>query len=130
VEDVSKNRIRLLIVDDNALLRSVLIQDFDLRDDFEVIGEAEDGQQAIDLAERLSPDVILMDLVMPSVNGAEATAAIHQRHPNIVIFILTSGTEPKLIDQALQAGAKGYLTKSVQVDKIVENIRKLYKERR
>jgi DNA-binding NarL/FixJ family response regulator len=128
VVNTSIKPIRILVVDDNSLLRFALIEDFNLRDDFEVVGEAEHGQQAIELAERLAPDVILLDLVMPTMNGVEATAAINERYPDLPILVLTSGTEPELIDQALEAGAKTYLTKSIHVDMLVDTIRRLYKE--
>ena len=119
-------RIRVLIVDDNDTLRFALGQVFKLTEDLEVVGEASDGQQAIELTHQLLPDVILMDLIMPRMNGVEATAAIHQHYPQITILVLTSGTEPELIDQALAAGAKSYLLKQINNDEIPQAIRKIW----
>lgn len=118
--------IRVLIVDDHDVVRFALKVGLSVTEGIEVVGEAANGQEAVEAARRWQPDVILMDLLMPRMTGVEATTAIHQQYPQIAIVILTSGTEPELIDQALDAGAKAYLLKQVGGSEIVQAIHQAY----
>jgi NarL family two-component system response regulator LiaR len=114
--------IRVLIVDDHGMVRKGLIAYLKNRQDLEVVGEARDGREAFDLCERLQPDVILMDLVMPELGGVAATRNIHQRWPEVQILALTSFQDRELVQDALQAGAIGYLLKNVSGDELAEAI--------
>lgn len=114
--------IRLVIVDDHEAVRRSLHMVMETYDDIEVIGEAANGQQAIDLCERLQPDLVLMDLLMPVMDGVTATRIIRQRFPNIRVLILTSGIDPDMIKAAITAGAQGYLEKQVNIDALTKAI--------
>ena len=119
--------IRLLIADDHPIVRQGLATLLIPRNGVEVIGEAENGRQAIDLARELQPDVILMDVVMPDMTGIEATAEIKTENPDARILILTSfSTEDKLVS-AIKAGALGYLLKDAQPDDLFHAIRSVYR---
>jgi NarL family two-component system response regulator LiaR len=117
------NPIRVLIVDDHSMVRTGLATFIRIKPDLEVVGEARDGQQAIRLCEQLEPDVILMDLVMPRMDGVAATRAICERWPHVQILALTSFKDKDMVQDALRAGAIGYLLKDVSVDALAEAIR-------
>jgi DNA-binding NarL/FixJ family response regulator len=118
--------IRILVVDDHDTLRLSLVLLLQTYDEFEVVGEASDGEQAIQLSGRLHPDVILMDLLMPTVDGVAAIKAIHRRAPDIVILVLTSTIQHSLIIDALNAGAAGYLLKNTGGDELVSAIHNVH----
>jgi NarL family two-component system response regulator LiaR len=118
--------IRVLIVDDHAMVRKGLISFLKNEPALELVGEARDGREAIETCEQLKPDVILMDLIMPELGGVAATRTIHQRWPNVRVIALTSFQEKELVQDALQAGAIGYLLKNVSGDELVEAIRKAH----
>ncbi|GIK37398.1 MAG: DNA-binding response regulator [Chloroflexota bacterium] len=115
--------IRVMIVDDHAVVRGGLKFFLLGFDDLELAGEAEDGEEALRLCDQIHPDVILMDMVMPGMDGATATQAIRQRHPQVQVIALTSFKEQDLVQRALQAGAIGYLLKDVQALELAEAIR-------
>ena len=115
--------IKVLIVDDHQVVRQGLRTFLSLHDDIEIVGEANDGQAAIELTTQLAPDVILMDLVMPRLDGIAATRRIHESQPGVQIIALTSFTEDDKIIPAIQAGAASYLLKDVSADVLVEAIR-------
>jgi DNA-binding NarL/FixJ family response regulator len=115
--------IRLLLVDDQALFRQGLRGLLQLEADFEIVGEAENGQQAIELVAQLQPDVVLMDVRMPVCNGVEATRAIHQRYPWVRILVLTTFDEDEYVWPSLQAGALGYLLKSTSAKQVAAAVR-------
>lgn len=115
--------IRILIVDDHAVVRSGLSDFIMVFDDFELIGEADGGRQAVDKCTALKPDVVLMDMVMPDMDGATATRAILLTEPQIRIIVLTSFREEELINAALDAGAIGYLLKNVTAEELATAIR-------
>ncbi len=115
--------IRVLIVDDHEVVRKGLRIFLSLHDDIELVGEAADGQAAVELTAQLAPDVILMDLVMPRLDGITATKRIHELQPSVQIIALTSFTEDDKIIPAIQAGATSYLLKDVTADLLVEAIR-------
>jgi DNA-binding NarL/FixJ family response regulator len=103
--------IRVLVADDQAIVRDGLVTVLSLLDDIEIVGEAADGQDAVRLARELRPDVILMDLRMPVLDGAAATAAILADRPTTAVLVLTTYADDASIVGALRAGARGYLTK-------------------
>jgi DNA-binding NarL/FixJ family response regulator len=114
---------RVLVVDDNDSLRKRLVPLFDTYDDLEMVGEAANGQEAVDMCERLQPDVILMDLNMPVMDGVAATRIISQKYPHIYVIIFTLSSGIKRIMDAIRAGAKGYIRKNVPIAEIVLAIR-------
>lgn len=103
--------IRVLVADDQAIVRDGLVTVLDLLDDIEVVGEAADGEEACRLVAELAPDVVLMDLRMPVLDGAAATARIVSEHPTTAVLVLTTFADDASIMGALRAGARGYLTK-------------------
>jgi two-component system, NarL family, response regulator LiaR len=115
--------IRVLIVDDHAMVRKGLISFLKNKPELELVGEACDGREAIEFCNRSQPDVILMDLIMPELGGVAATRTIHQRWPDVQVIALTSFQEKELVQDALQAGAIGYLLKNVSGDELCEAIR-------
>jgi serine phosphatase RsbU (regulator of sigma subunit)/DNA-binding NarL/FixJ family response regulator len=120
------NPVRVAIVDDHAIVRRGLSAILNTNDQLKLVGEAEDGQEAIDLCELAQPEVVLMDLIMPRMDGIEATRIIHQRWPHIQVLVLTSFTEKEMIQGALDAGARGYLLKNVKGRDLVDAILKVY----
>lgn len=103
--------IRILVADDQAIVRDGLVTLLSLVEGFEIVGEAADGFAAVGLADTVRPDVVLMDLRMPGLSGAEATALIVRSHPEIAVLVLTTFADDESIVGALRAGARGYLTK-------------------
>jgi NarL family two-component system response regulator LiaR len=107
------SKIQVMIVDDHAIVREGLGMLLEEETDIEVIGEASNGKEAVLRAEKLQPQVILMDLVMPEMDGIAATQAIRQKFPNCQVLVLTSFAEDQRVPDAIQAGAIGYLLKDV-----------------
>ena len=120
---VTSNRIRVLLVVDHALVRLGLTTLLHAFDDLELAGEAASGEEAVQLCAQLQPDVVLMDLVMPGMNGVEATRLIAGRWPHPQIIALTSFHEVDLVQGALQAGAISYLLKNVSAEELATAIR-------
>jgi len=114
---------RVLIVDDQALVRSGFRMILEARDDLEVVGEAENGAQAIELARELEPDVVLMDVRMPVLDGVEATRRLLEAGSHARVIILTTFDLDEYVFEALRAGASGFLLKDVQPAQLVEAIR-------
>ncbi|MGW0192735.1 response regulator [Nonomuraea sp. NPDC003201] len=102
---------KVLVVDDQQLMREGLVALLDLVDDVDVVGDAGDGEQALRLVAELRPDVVLMDLRMPVMDGVEATRRIARAHPEVAVVVLTTYDDDRSVDSALLAGACGYLTK-------------------
>jgi two-component system, NarL family, response regulator LiaR len=115
--------IRVMLVDDHAVVRSGLSAFLLAFDDLELVGEAPNGREALRVCAEVSPDVILMDLVMPDMDGAATTKAIRAQFPDIQVIALTSFPEDDLVKGALQAGAIGYLLKNVSADDLARAIR-------
>jgi DNA-binding NarL/FixJ family response regulator/class 3 adenylate cyclase len=118
--------IRVLLVDDHAVVRRGLRGFLELLKDMDVVGEAENGRVAVEAADRLAPDVILMDLLMPEMGGLEAIAAIKQSHPEIEVVAVTSFIEEEKVTSALEAGASGYLLKDAEAEEVAQAIRAAY----
>jgi NarL family two-component system response regulator LiaR len=114
---------RVMLVDDHAVVRSGLSAFLSVNPDLELVGEAENGEQAVVRAGILKPDVILMDLMMPVMDGVAATQAIKKQNPGIQIIALTSFQEDELVQNALKAGAVGYLMKNVTARELAAAIR-------
>jgi NarL family two-component system response regulator LiaR len=115
--------IRVMLVDDHTMVRRGLATFLKVYDDLQLAGEAESGAAAIQLCGEILPDVVLMDMVMPDMDGATATHAIRQQFPQVQVLALTSFKEGDLVKNALEAGAIGYLLKDVSADELVRAIR-------
>lgn len=118
-----KDKLTILIADDHPLLREALRHALESDKDMDVIAEAGDGEEAVRLASELKPDVVVMDIVMPKLNGIEATKKIKEIAPNIAILILTAYDDEEYVLGLLDAGAAGYLLKSARGRDLVEAIR-------
>jgi two-component system, NarL family, response regulator LiaR len=115
--------IKVLLVDDHAVVRSGLGAVLLTHDDLILAGEASNGLEAVKLVEKLQPDVVLMDIMMPVMDGVQATKAIHEKWPQVKIIALTSFKEKDMVEGALKAGALSYLIKNVSADELVTAIR-------
>jgi NarL family two-component system response regulator LiaR len=118
-----QDAIKVLIVDDHAVVRSGLSAFLMVFDDLELVGEANSGAEALRKCQELRPDVVLMDLVMPEMDGAETTRKIRAQCPSVQVLALTSFKEDNLVQDALQAGAIGYLLKNISADDLANAIR-------
>lgn len=115
--------VRILIVDDHLVVREGLVTLLEAFPDLEVIGEAESGSEAVRLCGELQPDVVLMDLMMPGMDGVEATRAIHKQSRHVQVLALTSFKDDRLVRGVLEAGAVGYLLKNVNEQELAEAVR-------
>lgn len=120
---VAERKVRILIVDDHPIFRQGIRQLLEQERDFSVVAEAADGEEAIKLVTELSPDIVLMDMGMPKLNGLEATRQIKKEYPNIMVLALTVHVEDEYIFSILGAGAEGYLLKTTQNSELVQAIR-------
>lgn len=121
--NLESHPIRVLLVDDHPMVRRGLATFLKIFDDFELAGEAADGNEALARCAQVNPDVVLMDLVMPEMDGATATRAIRQQFPDVQVLALTSFKDVQLVQNVLQAGAIGYLLKDVSADELAQAIR-------
>ncbi|CEA03214.1 Response regulator protein VraR [Metalysinibacillus saudimassiliensis] len=117
--------IRVLIADDHHVVRRGLLFFLKTQKDIEVVGEASNGEEAVQLATALEPDIILMDLVMPKLNGIEATAKVKKLLPKTEVLMLTSFSDRDHVIPALEAGAAGYQLKDIEPDELVKSIRQI-----
>jgi DNA-binding NarL/FixJ family response regulator len=115
--------IRLLVVDDHAVVRRGLVELFASAEDIEVVGDADDGAAGVEAAGSLRPDLVLMDMSMPEMDGVEATRRIRADHPETAVVILTSFSEQPRILAAIDAGAVGYLLKDAEPDELLRGVR-------
>ncbi len=120
---MSSSAIRVLVVDDHAVVREGLRGFLELQDGIEVAGEAADGNEAVEEAERLAPDVILMDLVMPNLDGLAAMRMLRERQPTARVIVLTSFFDDEQLMPALRAGAAGYLLKNAPPQELARAVR-------
>ncbi len=115
-------KIRIMVVDDHRVVRRSIAMALRAFNNLEFVGEAENGLEAIDRCDELRPDVVLMDMIMPEMNGVQATGRIRSDYPEIRIIAMTASEEEKMVEEVLQAGADGYLLKNASIDDFVEAI--------
>ena len=120
-------KIRILVVDDHAILRDGIRALLSLHNDFEIVGEASEGKEAIEKARELSPDVIIMDIAMPGMDGLEATRRIRKKSPRVKVLVLTQHDNREYVVSAIKAGATGYVPKRALGSELVSAIRAVYK---
>jgi NarL family two-component system response regulator LiaR len=118
--------IRVLLVDDHSMVRRGLATILKITPDLQLVGEASNGREAVEVCGRVQPNVVLMDLVMPEMSGAAATDAIRKQWPEVQVIALTSFQEKELVREVLQAGAIGYLLKNVSADDLTAAIREAH----
>lgn len=114
---------KILLADDHKVLRSGLRRILEDHDDLEVVGEAADGREAVDLANSLEPDIVVMDIGMPQMNGMEATRQILSKHPRMNVLILSMYADENYVVQVLRAGARGYLLKDTAEEDLIDAVR-------
>ena len=125
IAKTGEDKIRILVVDDHAVVRQGITALLGLHPDIEMVGEAGDGQEAVEKARQLHPDVILMDINMPKMDGIQATRIIHSEFPYIRIIGLSIHDKEDQADQMIQAGASAYCTKDGSTDELLFAIRRL-----
>lgn len=118
--------IRVMLVDDHALVREGTRDLLEREEDLEVVAEAADGIEAVELADRHRPDVIIMDIAIPRLNGIDATRRIKAQHPTIAVLVLTAYDNDQYIFALLEAGAAGYLLKDIRMHELVQAVRAVY----
>ena len=121
------NKINVILVDDHEMVRLGLKSFLNLQGDVEVVGEASNGREGVDLALELRPDVVVMDLVMPELDGVQATLELLKEWPEAKILVLTSYLDNEKIYPVIEAGAKGYMLKTSSAAEILNSIRKVYR---
>ena len=124
-----QGKIRVMTVDDHEILRGGIRFLLLAFDDIEVVGEAQSGEDALQLCGQVEPDVVLMDMMMPGMNGVETTRALREQYPQVKVLALTSFHGGELVHGAMQAGAVGYLLKGVSMDELAEAIRAAHADR-
>jgi two-component system, NarL family, response regulator len=118
--------IKLLLVEDDEVFRIGLTVSLKKANDMELVGTAEDGKTAITLTELHQPDLVLMDIGLPVLNGIEVTRAIKEKYPDIRVLVLTSHSDPKLVEQIMEAGADGYCLKGISTERLQSLIQEVY----
>jgi len=121
------NEMKVLLAEDHTIVRKGLRSLLDAERGIEVIGEAEDGREALEKVQRLRPDVVLMDITMPGLNGLEATRQIKKRFPEVKVLILTMHANEEYVHQVLQAGASGYVVKQAVVRELVSALQAVHR---
>jgi two-component system response regulator DevR len=120
-------RIRVLIVDDHEMVREGLMAMLQAEHDIEVVGQTGSGAAVVDLVESTRPDVVLLDARLPDVSGVEVCRRLSQSHPDVAVVILTTYTDPDLVQECIQAGARGYVVKDVERFSLKESVRAVYR---
>ncbi|CAI8855143.1 MULTISPECIES: response regulator [Bacillus] len=120
-------KIKVLLVDDHTVVLKGLAFFLSMQEDLELVGEANNGKEALKKVGEAQPDIVLMDLYMPEMDGIEATSCIKKEYPNVKVLVLTSFSDQAHVLPALKAGASGYILKDVEPDQLVEAIRSAYK---
>ncbi|MFC1905410.1 response regulator [Chloroflexota bacterium] len=121
------NKIRILVVDDHALMRDGIRALLGLQDDIEIVGEAAEGKEAIDLVQKLAPDIVVMDIGMPFMDGLEATRRIVKKNPTVKVLVLTQHINREYILSAIKAGAAGYVPKRALGSELVSAIHAVHR---
>lgn len=124
------DKIRVLIADDHAIVRMGLRTLFESKPGFEVVGEAKNGDEVIKRAQKLKPDIVIMDLLMPVIDGIEATRILHERSPSINILILTTSTISDNLSRAIQNGARGIVIKTSDNNELLQAVREIHAGKR
>ncbi|MHB1346141.1 MAG: response regulator [Candidatus Humimicrobiaceae bacterium] len=119
--------IRVIIADDHPLVRHGIKTVFEAYDDIELVAEAENGKEAIEICEQYKPDIVIMDMIMPILDGAEATSQLIKKFPDIKVIALTSFNDKDLIKKSLKAGAISFVLKNISGSKLVKTIKDVYK---
>lgn len=119
----NRKRIRLVLADDHAMVRAGTRELLEQQSDIEIVGEASNGAEAVQLAQELQPDVVVMDVRMPGMSGVEATRRIKADFPDIKVLVLTAHDDDEYVFALLQAGANGYMMKTAEIDELVKAIR-------
>jgi len=119
-------KIKILLAEDHIVVRQGIRGIIESQDDMEVVGEAGDGEEAVQLVTQVEPDIVLMDIAMPRVNGIEATRRIKESYPSVAVLILTAYDSEEFIFALVEAGAAGYLLKNVQGRELLNSIRAVY----
>jgi DNA-binding NarL/FixJ family response regulator len=114
---------RVIIADDHPLYRSALTRIFEEHSEFEVVSQAADGREVLEFCRRLRPELVLMDLGMPDIDGLEATRTIKRELPSTIVLVLTAYEDPQRLSEALEAGARGYLLKNAPPQQIIDAVR-------
>jgi DNA-binding NarL/FixJ family response regulator len=122
-DTASTERIRVVLVDDHAALRSTIAMVLGTADDIDVVGEAGDGEEALRVCAATHPEVVLMDLRLPGMDGVSATRALQRQEPAPKVLVLTAGYEQQPIQEALAAGASGYVFKMGSIDEVIAAVR-------
>ncbi len=122
-----KNKIKVMIVDDHPLVRHGIKTVFEAYDEILLVAEAENGKEAIEMCGKYRPDIVLMDMVMPVLDGSEATSKSLRDWPDIKIIALTSFNDKDLIKKSLKAGAVSYILKNISAEKLIKTIKDVYK---
>lgn len=120
-------KIKVLLVDDHTVVLKGLAFFLSTQEDFELVGEANNGKEALTKVKEMQPNIVLMDLYMPEMDGIEATTCIKKEYPHVKVLVLTSFSDQAHVLPALKAGASGYILKDVEPDQLVEAIRSAYK---
>ncbi len=123
----SDRKIRVLLVDDHTVVREGLKLLISTSPSLEVVGEAKDGDEAITMTDSLRPDVVLMDVAMPGMNGEVATQKISRRHPEIKVLVLSSYSDEQMVQRLMEAGAAGYITKRTAATLLIAGIEKIFR---
>ncbi|KYG33687.1 response regulator [Alkalihalobacillus trypoxylicola] len=121
--ETERNNIRIVLIDDHQLFREGVKRILAMESDFEIVADGEDGSQAIDLVEEYNPDVILMDINMPNVNGVEATKDLVEKFPDVKVLILSIHDDESYVTHVLKTGAAGYLLKEMDADALIEAVK-------
>ena len=120
------DKIRVLIADDHAIVRMGLRTLFESKTGFEVVGEAKNGDEAVKRTLKLRPDIVIMDLLMPVIDGIEATRILHEKSPSVGILILTTSTIPDNLSRAIQGGARGIVIKTSDNGELLQAVREVH----
>jgi NarL family two-component system response regulator LiaR len=116
---------RIVVADDHPLFRSALLRVLDSEADLEVVGEADNGEEAVEVCRRSRPELVLMDVMMPRMDGLEATRAIKRELPRTVVLVVTAFEDPDYLARALRAGASGYVLKTASIARIIDAVRRV-----
>jgi DNA-binding NarL/FixJ family response regulator len=120
-------KIRVLVVDDHTIVRDGICALLRLAGDIEVVGEAANGREALEMAKKLMPDVVLMDIAMPNMDGLEATRRIRKEFPKVKVLVLTQYDDKEYVFPVIEAGASGFLSKTAASSELVSGIRSVYR---